>query len=290
MTFASRLGRIIGLLGLAALLGACSAIKLGYNNLDQVAYWWLDSYVDFSDEQGSRVREDLARLHRWHRTQELPRFAVILQGIEQLAPGDISGAQACEVFAQFRERLDALAAQAEPAVVTLATDLAPEQVTHLARKYEKNNADFRKEWILPAPPEQADKRLEQLVERSEMVYGRLEEPQRAVLRRHLQQSVFDPKRALAERQRRQRDALQTVRKIAGTPVPLGEARTLLRGYLDRVREPPDPVQRAYQQALIEEGCNTFAALHNSTTQAQRESAVRRLRAYQRDLRELAAQR
>jgi hypothetical protein len=32
------------------------------------------------------------------------------------------------------------------------------------------------------------------------------------------------------------------------------------------------------------------ALHASTTAAQREAAVRRLRAYQRDLRELAAQR
>jgi hypothetical protein len=289
MTFASRLARIIGLLGLAALLGACSAIKLGYNNLDQVAYWWLDSYVDFSDGQDSRVREDLARLHQWHRAHELPRFAAMLHGLEQMAPGDVSAAQACTVFAQFRQRLDALAERAEPAVVTLATGLEPDQVAHLERKYGKNNADYRKEWILAAPMEQAEKRFAQLVERGEMVYGRLEEPQRAVLRRHLQQSVFDPKRVLAERQRRQRDALQTLRRIAGTQLSFGEARALLRGYLDRVREPPDPVQRDYQQALIDEGCNTFAALHNSTTAAQRESAVRRLRAYQRDLRELAAQ-
>ncbi len=59
MTFVQRLGRIICLLGLAAALAACSAIKLGYNNIDDVAYWWLDSYVDFSDEQTPRVREDL---------------------------------------------------------------------------------------------------------------------------------------------------------------------------------------------------------------------------------------
>jgi hypothetical protein len=41
--------------------------------------------------------------------------------------------------------------------------------------------------------------------------------------------------------------------------------------------------------LIDEACVNAAALHNSTTAAQREAGVRRLRAYQRDLRELSAQ-
>lgn len=289
MTFASRLARIIGLLGLAAALAACSAIKLGYNTLDDVAYWWLDSYVDFSDEQSPRAREDLRRLHQWHRFNELPHFASLLQGMEQIAPGNITPDQACAGFNRFRERLDALAVRAEPAVVTLATGLAPEQVVHLERKYEKNNANFRKDWILPTPAAQAEKRFEQFVERSEMVYGKLEEPQRAVLRRELQHSVFDPKNILAERQRRQRDLVQTLRKIAGTPISLSEARALLRGYLDRVRDPPERAAHAYQHALISEGCATVAALHNSTNAAQRDSAVRRLRAYQRDLQELAAQ-
>jgi hypothetical protein len=289
MTFAPRLGRIIGLLGLAALLAGCSAIKLGYNTLDDVAYWWLDSYVDFTDDQGTRVREDLGRLHQWHRARELPRLAGLLQAVEQLAPGDVTSAQACTVIAQLRERLDALAAEAEPSIVTLATGLAPEQVAHVERKYEKNNANYRKDWVLLAPAEQADKRFEQFLERSEMIYGKLDEPQRAVLRRRVQESVFDPRKILAERQRRQRDALGTLRKMAGAPISFGEARGLLRGYLDRVREPPDPAARAYQQALIDEACGSFAALHNSTTPAQRESAARRLRAYQRDLRELTAQ-
>lgn len=289
MTFASRLGRIIGLLGLAALLAACSAIKLGYNTLDNVAYWWLDSYVDFTDEQAPRVREDLARLHQWHRANELPRFAGLLANMEQLAAGDVTPAQACAVFTQLRERLDVVADRAEPAVVTLATGLSPEQVAHLERRYGKNNTNYRKEWVLAPRPEQMDKRFEQFLERSEMVYGKLEEPQRRVLRSQLEASVFDPRRILAERQRRQRDLLRILERMAGAPIPFGEARTLLRGYLDRVRDPPDPQDRAYRQAAINEVCAIVATLHNSTTAMQRESALRRLRAYQRDLRELAAQ-
>jgi hypothetical protein len=109
------------------------------------------------------------------------------------------------------------------------------------------------------------------------------------VRRHVEQSIYQPHRVLAERQRRQQDALQTLRKLTGEPVSFGQARSLVHGYLGRSLEPPDPGRRRYQQALIDEGCRLFAGLHNSTSPDQRQGAVRRLRAYQRDLRELAAQ-
>ena len=289
MTIVSRLGRIIGLAALAAALAACSAVKLGYNNIDDIAYWWLDSYLDFSDDQETRVREDLDRLHRWHRTAELPHVAAMLQAMEQAAPADVTVAQACAFTTQLQQRLDALAERAEPAVVTLAVGLTPQQLAHLERKYAKLNNEFRKEWIRPPPSEVADKRFDKFVERAEMVYGKLAEPQQALVRRLLQQSAFDAGRVLADRQRRQRDTLQTLRKIVGQQISLAEARTLLRAYLDRQRQPPEPADRAYQQSMIDEACANMAAIHNSTSAAQRETAVRRLRAYQRDLRELSAQ-
>ena len=290
MHFPCFLTRIIGLLAVAAALAGCSAVKLGYNNLDEVTYWWLDGYLDFTEEQAPRIREDLARLHFWHRTQELPRVATVLRSLEELVTGDISAAQACAFVPRLRERFEAVSERAEPAVVTLAMDLGTDQLRHLERKYQKNNADFRKEWMRLAATELADKRLKQFLERAEMIYGRLDEPQRIALRRQIEQSAFDPKRTLAERQRRQQDALQTLRKLAGQPVPFGEARRLLRSYLERAQESPDAAYRSYQQALIDEACRGFSVLHNSTTAAQREAAVQRLRAYQRDLRELAAPR
>jgi hypothetical protein len=285
----SRLARIIGLLAVTAALAACSAIKLGYNNLDEVAYWWLDGYVDFSDEQTPRIREDLSRLQSWHRVQELPHLEAMLRDMEELATREISAAQACAFVPRLFERLNALTQRAEPALVTLALGLAPEQVAHLERKYSKNNAQFRKDWVRLPAAEQQEKRFKQFLERSEMIYGRLDETQRATMGRQTEQSIFDARRILAERERRQQDALHTLRKLAGQPVTLGEARALLRAYLERVQMSPDAAYRSYQQALIDEGCRNAAVLHNSTSPAQREAAVRRLRAYQRDLRELSGQ-
>jgi hypothetical protein len=290
MSTLHRLARIIVLLALAAGLAACSAVKLGYNTLDTVAYWWLDSYIDFTGEQSLRVREELARLHLWHRSEELPRLAEMLHSMELLVPGDITPAQACAFVTEFRQQLRVLADHAEPAVVTLATSLQPDQLRHLEHTYEKNNAKYRDEWLDLSAPEQREKRYRQFLERSEMIYGQLEEPQRDALRRDIEHSTFDPRRILADRQRRQQDALQTLRRLAGRRVDFDAARTLLRGYLERFEKSPDKGYRDYQEVLIEEGCRSFAVLHNSTSLAQREAAVRRLRAYQRDLRDLAASR
>jgi hypothetical protein len=287
---ASRLGRIIVLLTLAAGLAACSAIRLGYGSIESLAYWWLDSYIDFDERQGPLVREDLARLHAWHRREELPRVAQLLQRMEQLMPGDIRPEQACALVDDLRERGLALAARAEPALVTLATSLKPEQLQHIRAKYRKNNAKYRDDWLSLTPEEQREKRFKQFVERAEMIYGDLDEPQREALRRDMDQGPFDARFILAERQRRQRDLLRTLAQVTHPGVSFESARELMRAYLDRAITPPDPKARAQQDATIAAGCRQFAALHASTTAEQRERAVRRLRAYQRDLQELSAER
>ena len=288
MTTVSSLARIIGLLALLAVLAACSAIKLGYNNLDSVTYWWLDSYLDLTDEQTPGVRDDLARLHAWHRTEELPRLGALLRDIEGIAPGEITSTQVCAFVPQLRERLNAVGRNAEPAVVTVALTLASDQLSHLERKYDKNNEQFRKDWLRLAPADLSEKRFKQMLERMEMIYGTLDDAQRTELRRQLDRSIFDPRRVLAERQRRQQDALQILRKLAGQPVALGDARNLLRGYFERLQASPDANYRKYEQDVIAETCGVISFIHNATSPAQREAAVRRMRAYQRDLRELSS--
>jgi len=280
--------RIIGALALAAVLAGCSAVKLGYNSLDDLGYWWLDGYAAFTEDQAPRVRGEIDRLHTWHRTKELPRIADLLARIERIAPGPVTPQQACEFVPEIMARLYATWEQAEPTAAALALQMTPQQFRQLQRKYAENNRKFRKEWIDVAPAEQKEKREKQIVERLEMVYGALEEPQLTAIRTGIAASIFDPARMLAERQRRQQDLLQVLRKLAGSATPLPEARAQLRGYLKRVFESPDAGYRAYQQALQQEGCRLAAAVHETTTPVQREQAVKRLRAYQKDLRDLAA--
>ena len=285
----ANVARIIGLLSVAVALAGCSAIKLGYNSAPQVAGWWLDGYLDLADEQEPRIREDLARLHQWHRREELPKIGALLQQAERLAGHDMKVDEACAMVPAIRQRVAAILERAEPAAVTLALGLTPEQLTHLQRKYEKNNREYRKEWVdLPAA-DLRDKRFKQYVERTEMIYGKLEDAQRELVRSQVASSVFSVETSLKERQRRQQDILQTLRKLAGQPISLAEARAAVRQVADRGLHSPDPKYRAYEDTLVHQGCRNIAAVHQSTTPQQRQNAVRRLRAYQRDLEELASE-
>lgn len=292
MNRALNLVRIIGALGLSLALtlglAGCSAIKLGYDNLPQLAYWWLDGYFDFTDAQSLRVREGLSRVQQWHRTQELPRYVELLRQAERMAPGDITAPQACALFESAIARLDPLAEQAEPTLAEVALTFTPAQLTHLSRRYDRNNADFRKEWVTPSPAEVRERRIKLFTDRFERAYGALEPGQSAALRQQVELTPFDAARALAERQRRQAHALQVLRQLQAPGTAPAEARRQVRALMAQGLAPTEPAARRQQEAMVQQQCTLVAAVHNAATPAQREQLARRLRAWQRDLAELAA--
>lgn len=286
----AELARIIGVLLLAASLGACSAIKLAYNNLPELSYWWLDGYLDFDDTQTPKVRDELAQLLAWHRQNELPRIGALLQEAQTLASGEVTPAQACAMADRIRERLLAVTDRAEPAGTELALSLTDAQLQALERKYAKNNATYRKDWLDRTPAQVQEKRYDQFLDRTEDFYGRLTTEQRGLLKQQVAQSVFNPQLADAERRKRQQEALALLRGFAASKPSPAEARAALHAYIQRIAEPPPGPWRDQQQALLQEGCRNTAVLHNGTSASQREQAVRQLQAYQNDLRQLIAAR
>lgn len=281
--------RIICLLSLAVALGGCSAIKLGYDSLAQLSYWWLDGFFDFDDTQGPAVRDDLARIHAWHRANELPRYADLLQRLERLVPGDVTPQQMCGLEPELRARAEALRTRVEPALTAHALTIQPQQLEHLQRKYQQRNRDYEKEWVQLAPDNLVDKRLEEIMDRAEILYGRFDDDQRALLRRQLEGSRYSPATVLAERRRRQLALLAVLRRFSTTKVNIPEARAAVHDLVDKMMVPRDAAYAAYVDAMRQETCAFAAALHNSTRPSQREHATQRLRGWQRDLADLSAQ-
>lgn len=282
-----RIAAIILALALSLGLTACSAIKLGYSTLPDLAFWWVDGYVDLSEDQEPDAKRELVRLHDWHRREELPKLIEILARMETMAAAEVSPQQACDVVAQVQVRIGAVAGQAAAGVGAIAPTMTAQQLRHLERKYRSRNEDFFKEWVSRPAQQQHEKRYEVMLERLESIYGRLDATQRAVLRQAIERSMYDPGRILSERQRWQKDVLQALRQASKPDTSPVAATALVNAALERMQHPPDAAYRAWRDALIQESCRTFAAVHQATTPAQREQAARRLRAYQRDLRELA---
>ncbi len=274
----------------ALLLPACSAVKMGYNQGPELAYWYLDGYVDFNDAQSLQVKAELQRLHAWHRQTQLPGYIDSLQKLQQQLPLDVSAGQACSVYADVRQKLLAVAAEAHPGAVALASSLGVKQIALIERKFAKGNAEYREEFMEGTPKARRDKRHKKAVNRAEMLYGQLDDRQLAVVDQVINQSRFDAARSYAERLRRQQDALQTLRGLAAQGNSLAasaeKAGIAMRALLDRSINSPNSAYRAYQETITQDACKGFSDLHNSTNAVQRAKAIKVLGGYERDLTEL----
>ena len=133
-----------------------------------------------------------------------------------------------------------------------------------------------------------ERRIKQLTDRFERAYSRLEPAQLAVLRQQVEMNPFDAARTLAERQRRQAQSLQALRQLQAPGASPAESRRQVRLLLSQVTASADPGWRRQQELLVQQQCAMVAAVHNAATPAQREQLARRLRAWQRDLGDLAA--
>jgi hypothetical protein len=295
MLFILLLRRIIrqAALGLSVLtllvLTGCSTIKVAYNNSDDLLYWWVDAYVDLQDGQKQLTRDTLTELQRWHRQQQLPEYVALLQRMRLMAPNDITPAQVCAVTEEGKTSFATVLRFVEPASTRLVVQLKPEQLRSVRKKFDKTAKDWRKEWLDPDAEDRLQYRNKQALNRLEDFYGRLDTPQREVLRRWLNESVFDPVLSFAERERRQADTMQTLQRMTQEGSATAQAQALWHGLIERSFNSPNERFRAYNHTLWQENCEGFAKLHNSTTPAQRKRLVESLQGYENDFRSLMGQ-
>jgi len=276
---------------LATLLAVsgCSTIKLVYNNSDDLIYWWLDSYADLQDTQKQFTHTALTDLQRWHRQQQLPEYVALLKRMQALALNDITPAQVCAITEDMKASFIRTLRYVEPSTAQLASQLQPDQLRSVRKRFDKTNKDWRADWLDPNTEDRLSYRTKQATHRLEDFYGRLEKTQRDTLRLWLNESIFDPAMNYAERERRQADTLQTLQRMTQEGTALAQGQMLLRGLIDRSFNSPNERYRAYNRELWNENCEGFAKLHNSTTPAQRQRMLEALRGYEQDFKTLMAQ-
>lgn len=279
--------RRLGLLALVLLLQACSAVKLGYNQLPTLGYWWLDGQLNFSDGQSESAQRALRQLHDWHRRQELPAYADWLERVARLSTAQVTEQQMCQLLDEVQERLDRSLREAVRQAAPVALQLGPRQLQHLARQWERKNESWEEEWLPADLQERLERRVRRTTERYADFYGPLTAAQQSLVREQLQQSAWNPEWGRRDRKRRQQDLLATLQALQHSRASVADAEAALLGVWQRWRQPPGADDQALVNRLTRQACSNLAQLHNSTSPEQRQRAQRRLRAYERDLRELA---
>lgn len=268
------------------LLQGCSAIKLGYQQLPTLSYWWLDSTVSFSGAQSASAKQAIDTVYQWHRRDELPVYGELLQRAQALSAGPVQTEQVCRVWTEVQTRLDTLMREAVVHAAPVSMALGPRQLSHMAKHWDSQNEAWEKEWLLGSASERLERRLDKTLERYRSFYGELTPAQVSLVKTQLAQSPWTAEWGRQDRQRRQQDLLSTLQRISQNKLSQTEAEGQLWGVWQRWLQPPEAGQRAVVQSLSQRACENLAQLHNTATPEQRQQVVRRLRAYERDVRDL----
>lgn len=273
---------IIGVLVLV--LSGCSALRLVYGNGQQLAWWWLDGYVDFASDQVPRAKGAIDRLFEWHRATQLGDYVSTLAAAQAMVVEPTTPALACQWQRRLRDLVEPTLERSLALGAELVPGLGEDQLKHLEQRLAKNLKEMRQDFLQTTPEERRKAALKRTVERMEQLYGRLGDAQRQVIVAGLASSPFDPEAWVAERERRQKDTVQTLRRLVAEKPPREQVALTLRALVERSERSPDPAYRAYQQKLAEYNCTFAARVHNATTPEQRTEARDRLKGWEDDLR------
>ena len=278
------------LLLVGLVLQGCNAVKIAYNQAPTLAYFYLDGYIDFTDAQSTQVKNELAQMQVWHRQTQLPAYIDLLQKVQQKLPQDITANQACEVFADVRQKILTMTEYVEPSTLSLAASVTTKQLDTMQRKFAKGNTTWREDYLDATTKDIFDKRQKSAVKRSEMLYGSINDKQRSLIAQQIEKSQFKAVQSYAERERRQKDIFQTLGKVITSSQDTAGVQREMRSLLQRSVTSPDAAYRSYLEAITQESCASFAELHNIATGEQRKKAVDVMAGYERDLKTLASQR
>lgn len=271
---------------LVLLLQACSAIKLGYQQLPTLSYWWLDNYLSFTDRQTPQIKESLDSLQRWHRQQELPLYTQLINRAALSSQGNVQAQEVCALWNEGQARADRLVQEALRQTGPVIASFGPQQLSHLARHFGLKNEEWESKWLRGTHEERLKRRMTTAADRYSDFYGDLTSTQTALLQTQMARSEWTPEWGLQQRKRQQQDLLGTLQKIQQQGLTTAQQEAELFAVWQRWFMPPQASDAALAQRQRVQACQNLADFHNSTSTEQRQRAARRLRSYERDLLEL----
>lgn len=286
--------RTLLLLGSVALLTACSAIKLGYNNSATIAHTYLTSKVGFDSEQSARLKTSLNGLVQWHRLNELPGLAKELETARNalhVPNGETRPIEARQVQIlneSIRASLRRTADHAAPVIARNMLGLWPNQIADIQNALNESNKKYRDERITASEKERQKRSVERMAERFERWLGNLDQAQLARIEQWAETDVSKPEERYKKRLERQQQFMGLVEQAANrqiTQAQLGEKiSTLLNGW----QTPSGSAEKALFAARQKAAVELVVDVLNMANATQRNNAADRAAGWAEDFLILAS--
>ena len=272
------------LLALAALAG-CSGARLAYNNADTVVRWMANDYFALEGAQEEDFKARLARFHAWHRSEELPRYSVLMpSAADKLADGLTAAELAC-AWESVKGRYRRMAMHAAPDLAAVLATLTPAQFERLHNKFTESDAEYTKKYLKGGEAEQRKRRDKRNLELMREWFGDLSDEQEAQLKASSARLPLLYALRLQNRQRRQGEfvALLTAQRSAA------ELEPKLLHWLIEWDEGATPEYRRLSELHRELYIQMLLELDRGLTPAQRLHAVAHFHEYAEIFKALAEQ-
>ena len=133
---------------LVGLLTACSRVQFVYNQLDWLLPYYLETYIDLSDEQGAYLEQQVGALLTWHCSTQVTAYADLLREANtDFQRGRMSPERLENYSARVESYWRQLMRQASPTIVGLLLEASDEQLEEFFDEFERRNdkwlAEFR---------------------------------------------------------------------------------------------------------------------------------------------------
>ncbi len=256
-------------------------MKLGYQQGDRLAYWWVDRYVDVSDAQEPPTREAIDRFFAWHRRAQLPEITTVLTRVKGEVAGPVDAAMVRQVQ-QDTQRLGRQAFDnAVPDLADLMLTLTPDQIKRMESKFAESNAKYRKQFLKSDADARTDARFDKIMDYAKLVYGSFSNAQEKAIRDAMGPYMQSAEPRYAARVQRQQEWVTLAREVSTTRPPKSQVEDMLRKYADHWQRPPSGQQRS-----TETGVDLTVRIANLTTPEQKAHAVDRFQKWIDDTRSL----
>ncbi len=262
------------LLALTGLAG-CSGARLAYNHADTVLRWMAGDYFALEGAQEEDFKARLARFHAWHRSEELPRYSVLMTSAgDKLADG-LSAPTLLWAWENVKGRYRRMAAVAAPELAAVLATLTPAQFERLDKKFAESDVEYAKKYLKGGEAEQRERRDKRNLELMREWFGDLSDAQEAQLKISSARLPLVYALRLQNRQRRQGEFVVLL-KAYRSPAEL-EPR--LKYWLTEWEEGASPEYRRQSERYRERYIQMLLELDRSLTPSQRGHALTRLREY-----------
>nr|WP_197329575.1 DUF6279 family lipoprotein [Ralstonia syzygii] len=279
--------RLARWLVLAALVGlaACSTVKLGYQQGDRLVYWWVDRYFDIQDAQADAARGAIARFFAWHRREQLPRIAELLERAKGELQQPITAGQIRYYQSAYAELGRAAFERAKPDIADLLLTVTPEQIAHVRQRFDAVHETYRQRYLQHDGDDRSRERFKRVMDNARLVYGSFARAQEDAIRPAIAPLVAAAPARYDERIQRQQAWLALLERVRAEHPDKPTVLQWLTAYADQWEHPPGE-RGTRRDAYFDASVDVSVTIANLTTPQQKLQARDRLQGWIDDAHDL----